>query len=280
VSWQLQAHGICAPVVTSKTKQHNRDRIAADFKAGRLRAICNVNVYTEGFNAPNIDCIVLLRPTLSPGLFSQMVGRGLRVYSSKHDCLVLDFARCIDEHGPIDLLGGERTVMAVCGRCRESFSRAVRLCPACGWEVPKQEIKRLEQKEKERRLHGKKASERSILSTAPEICKVNAVFCARHKKEGLPDSLRVQYRCGLRMFREWICLDHDGYAGQKAREWWKKRFGFGKGGLVTVNMALEYLFLSQELCEWTKTITVRKNGKYWEIVDYNQPLAEELTQCA
>jgi DNA repair protein RadD len=281
VSAELRRHGIHAPFVTSKTRQCDRDRIVADFKAGRLRAICNVNVYTEGFNVQHVDCIVLLRPTLSAGLYSQMVGRGLRICSSgdtsisKDNCLVLDFAGCIEEHGPIDLLGGERTVMAVCGRCRESFSRAVRACPSCGWEIPKQEIERLEQKEKERRLHGKKASDRSILSTQPETHKVDAVYVNRHRKDGSPDSLRVQYRCGLSMFREWVCLDHPEYAGQKGYQWYERRFGRPKQK-PTVDSTLENLFLSQEIHEWTKTITVRKNGKYWEVVDYNQPLVEEV----
>ena len=279
VSQKLRNYGIIAPVVTGKTKQVERDQIAENFRAGKLRAVCNVNVYTEGFNAPNIDGIVLLRPTLSPGLFSQMVGRGLRIDSRRtvHDCLVLDFAGCIDEHGPIDLLGGERTVMAVCQQCRESFSRAIRTCPVCNWEIPKQEIERLEATEKERRLHGKKASEQSILSGTPETCKVDAVFCTRHRKEGSPDSLKVQYRCGLRMFREWICLDHDGYSKTKAQAWWRERFGFKKRTDVqTVNNALENLFLTSELLDWTKTITVLKSGKFYEIIDYNKPIEETV----
>ena len=87
--------------------------VADDFKAGKYRAICNVNVYAEGFNATCVDCIVLLRPTLSAGLFSQMVGRGLRLHGVKEFCLVLDFAGCIEEHGPIDMLGNDAIKMAV-----------------------------------------------------------------------------------------------------------------------------------------------------------------------
>ena len=55
---------------TAKTAHGERDAIAADFKAGRLANILNVNVFTEGFNAKGIDAIVLLRPTLSKGLYS------------------------------------------------------------------------------------------------------------------------------------------------------------------------------------------------------------------
>lgn len=277
VSNELWGHGIPAPYVTGKTKQHERDQIAKNFKTGKFRAVCNVNVYTEGFNAERIDCIVLLRPTLSAGLFSQMVGRGLRLFPTKHDCLVLDFANCIDEHGPVDLLGGKRTVMAICQRCRESYSRAIKICPVCGWEIPKQEFEKLEAKERERRMHGSKISKRSILSTEPETHTVDTVYVSRHRKEGSPDSLLVQYRHDLLMFREWVCLDHDGVAGRIAQQWWLKRCGSGgRGQLTTVNEALGDLLLTQTLKEWTQTITVRKNGKYWEIIGYNNIIPEKV----
>jgi DNA repair protein RadD len=274
VSLELRRHGIYAPFVTGKTRQHERDQIIRDFKIGRLRAVCNVNVLTEGFDAPHVDCIVLLRPTLSPGLFSQMVGRGLRVSPGKADCLVLDFAGCIDEHGPVDLLGGKPIVMAVCQQCRESFSRAIGACPACGWAIPKQEVDHLEAQERQKRLHGDRASSRSILSTEPETHKVDEVFVTRHVKAGSPDSLRVGYRCGLSQFREWVCLDHPGPAGQMAQAWWRKRFAVTRGHMVTVNEALANLFLAQELKEWTKTITIRLDGKWWEVVGHNQPVTE------
>ncbi len=273
ISEELKRHGIYAPYITGKTRQHDRDRIIGDFKDGKIHAVCNVNVLTEGFDAPRIDCIVLLRPTLSPGLFSQMVGRGLRMCAGKSSCLVLDFANCIDEHGPIDLLGdGQQVVMATCSQCRESFSRATRACPACGWEIPKQEIERLEVVERERRMHSDKASGKSILSDEPQTLKVDTVYVARHTKTGSPDSLRVQYRCGAGMYREWVCLDHEGYAGEKAKDWVRKR------GLTefTVNDALNNMFLSQSILEYTKTITIKKIGKHYEIIAYNQQLTGDI----
>jgi DNA repair protein RadD len=269
----LRQWNVCAPMVTGNTKPHDRERITEDFKAGRIRAICNINVYTEGFNAKNVDCIVLLRPTLSAGLFAQMVGRGLRLHPAKRDCLVLDFGGCIEEHGPIDLLGGRPVSLAVCGDCREAFSRAIKRCPICGWEIPKREVERLEATEREKRLHATRASRRSILSNQPETYTVDEIYVNRHVKPGSPDSLRVQYRCGMSMFREWVCLDHPDYAGRKARDWWRLRIGVNKT-LPTVNSALEDMFLTQTLAEWTKTITVRKNGRHHEVVDYNQPVGE------
>ncbi len=269
VSAELRKYGIAAPFVTAKTSQYDRDNIANAFRQRRLSALCNVNVYTEGFDVPHVDCIVLLRPTLSPGLFYQMVGRGMRLDKTKSFCLVLDFANCIDEHGPIDCLNDNKgTVTAVCKQCRESFSRAIRQCPVCGWEVPKQELERLEQKERERRLHGDKISKRNILSCEPETLKVDSVYVSRHCKEGSQDSVCIQYRCGLRMFREWICLDHDGQAGLISQDWWRRRFR--SNGTITVNQALESLLTSQTILEFTKTITVIKDKKYWKVIGYNQ----------
>jgi len=274
VSQELLRHGIHAPAITGKTAHGIRDRVGQDFKGGKLCAVCNVNVYTEGFNATGIDCIVLLRPTLSPGLFSQMVGRGLRMHPGKRDCLVLDFARCIEEHGPIDLLGSGKSVpLATCADCREVFSRAIRVCPNCGWRIPKQEIERMEaEEERKRRMHEEKASREAILSGQPMTYKVDDVLINVHRKPGKPNSLLVRYRCGLKFYREWICLDHEGYAGTKAQAWWIKRFGPQKRN-VTVEDALSGLFTLPTLREWTNTITVRRNGKYYEVIGYNRPVA-------
>ena len=278
VSKELQRHGIHAPAITGGTKRKIRERVADNFKAGKLRAICNVNVYTEGFNATIIDCIVLLRPTLSAGLFSQMVGRGLRLHKQKDVCLVLDFACCIEEHGPIDMLGGEPIALATCELCRESFSRVIGTCPACGWVIPKRIIEKMEAADCEKRLHEIKVSQRSILSDVPEVREVHTVFAARHRKLGSPDSLRVQYRCGKSMFSEWVCLDHEGYAGECASKWWAKRFGLyqvaGGSRPATVNEALNYMFLTQGIAEYTKTISVKRKGKNWEIVAYNEAITK------
>jgi len=275
VSEELAKWGVDAPCIVGTTPQIERDELVRKFKSKQLNAICCVNVLTEGFDAPHIDCIVLLRPTLSAGLFSQMVGRGLRIHEGKADCLVLDFAGCIEEHGPIDMLGeGLRVVLATCPECREAFSRAIGACPACGWIIPKQEVERLEAVEKERRMHGDKASGKSILSTQPITVKVDSVEVRRHVKPGGRDSLRVMYRSGLSFTREWVCLEHEGYAKRKAIEWYTKRFGVPKK-LPTIDEVLSQdMFFVKDLLEWTKTITYVKKGKYKEIIDYNRPLDE------
>jgi superfamily II DNA or RNA helicase len=67
-----------------------RERFVADFKRGDLDCICNVNLFTEGFDCPEIDCVILLRSTQSRPLWCQMIGRGLRSAPDKKDCLILD----------------------------------------------------------------------------------------------------------------------------------------------------------------------------------------------
>jgi len=78
-----------------------------------LPYLVNVNVLTTGFDAPNIDCIAMLRPTMSPGLYYQMVGRSFRMCPGKRDALILDFGGNVLRHGPVDsirIADGRRTV--------------------------------------------------------------------------------------------------------------------------------------------------------------------------
>ena len=273
VSGELAKYGVEAPSITGKTRKADRDRIIRNFKAKRIKCICCVNVLTEGFDVTHIDCIVLLRPTLSAGLFAQMVGRGLRIDPDKMFCLVLDFAGLIDEHGPLDLLGtGDTVPMFVCAKCDESFPRPLKICPACGWEIPPREIERLEkQEEVERRMHEAEASHKAILSGEPQVYEVHSVSVGPHNKPGSPTSLKVRYRCGLNWFNEWICLDHIAYARAKAAAWWRARFG---GDVPNVADALNDMFLAQRLSEWTKTITVIREGKHMRVIGYNQPLRD------
>jgi hypothetical protein len=72
------------------TSGKERDRLVAGFKNGEYECICNVGLFTEGFDCPEVDCVVLLRETRSRALWSQMIGRGLRPFAGKTDCLILD----------------------------------------------------------------------------------------------------------------------------------------------------------------------------------------------
>ncbi len=81
-----------AALILGDTPVAERQGLIAAFKAQQLKYLVNVSVLTTGFDAPHVDVIALMRPTESVSLFQQMVGRGLRLYDGKEDCLVLDYA--------------------------------------------------------------------------------------------------------------------------------------------------------------------------------------------
>lgn len=83
-------HGIDAKYVTAKTKLAERRERIEGFKAGKYPVLLNCGIFTEGTDIPNIDCVILARPTKSRNLLVQMLGRGLRSSPGKENCHVLD----------------------------------------------------------------------------------------------------------------------------------------------------------------------------------------------
>jgi superfamily II DNA or RNA helicase len=82
--------GVSAGLVVGTTPERERNRIYADLEAGIIRVLVNVMVATEGWDCPPVSCVLMARPTRLPGLYAQIVGRGLRLAPGKDDCLVLD----------------------------------------------------------------------------------------------------------------------------------------------------------------------------------------------
>lgn len=86
----FRAYGISAAVVTGHTSRKQRDLIFANWRCGVIQLVCNCSLLTEGFDFPGVAALVIARPTLSPLLYMQMLGRGMRVAEGKFDCLVVD----------------------------------------------------------------------------------------------------------------------------------------------------------------------------------------------
>jgi superfamily II DNA or RNA helicase len=86
----IRASGMTAELVHGGTPASERADIIRRMKAGTLQVICNCGVFTEGTDPPIVDCIVMARPTRSRALYQQMLGRGLRTWPNKADCIVLD----------------------------------------------------------------------------------------------------------------------------------------------------------------------------------------------
>lgn len=93
----FQKEGISAEWASAETPREERDAILERFRRGETRVICNCALFTEGLDVPNISCIVMARPTQSTTVYTQAVGRGLRTYPGKTDCLILDFVPTSDK---------------------------------------------------------------------------------------------------------------------------------------------------------------------------------------
>jgi superfamily II DNA or RNA helicase len=91
LSDSLRQCGVPAGVIHGEMKSSERTRVLKDFRQGVLQVLTNVGVLTEGFDDPEVSCIAMARPTRSESLYVQCVGRGMRLFEGKKDCLVIDF---------------------------------------------------------------------------------------------------------------------------------------------------------------------------------------------
>lgn len=92
----LNEHGFKAAEVNGNSD--NRAEILKDFEEDRYNVLCNSMLLTEGWDCPSVDCIIVLRPTKVRSLYSQMVGRGTRLYEGKTELLLLDFLWHTERH--------------------------------------------------------------------------------------------------------------------------------------------------------------------------------------
>ena len=91
------AAGISAGSVSGSITQDERRSTLARFRDGDLRVVANCAVLTEGYDEPQVDCVIVARPTQSRALYAQMIGRGTRRHPDKTDCLVLDVVGASDD---------------------------------------------------------------------------------------------------------------------------------------------------------------------------------------
>lgn len=226
-------------IVTGESTALERSSTLRSFKAGQLRWLVNVDVLTTGFDAPQVDTICALRATQSPGLWSQICGRGLRIAEGKQDCLILDFGGNVKRHGPLDdpaygvqreassnaggpvEAGGEKG----CPGCGNPVPAQTRVCGNCGfkWPTPKPHESAAD-KDAAILLEELKPVKRIV-----EEMRVGKHFKKKTADPNAPPTLRVDYLCTkpgggniVETISEWVCIEHDGFARQKAVKWWKQ----------------------------------------------------------
>lgn len=259
----------CA-IVTGDTSPAERAEIIARFKGEfipadlfgtpkpPLKFLANVNVLTTGFDAPNTDCVVMLRPTNSPGLLIQCAGRGTRLSpeTGKSSCLFLDYGGNILRHGPLDMIkvkepgsgkGGDAPAKK-CPQCLALIHAGYTACPECGYVFPpKENNDKMTQT----------ASSAGVISGQVDYTdyEVLDVYYCVHEKRGAdpdaPKTMRVDYQVGFNEFKsEWVCPEHTGYARGKFEKWWHKRAALGcpmpRSAREAVSLANEGLLAAPE----------------------------------
>jgi len=92
MAFLLKQKGVAAAFVSGGTRDVTRRKIIGDFKAGRVKVVCNCEVLTTGFDAPKVSHVIMARPTVSQVLYEQMIGRGLRGprFGGTEACVIID----------------------------------------------------------------------------------------------------------------------------------------------------------------------------------------------
>jgi DNA repair protein RadD len=276
VAEALAYYGITASTIHSKIEASCKGwsvarerlyRIEA-FKNREFRALVNMNVLTTGFDHGPIDLIGSLRPTVSPGLHVQMLGRGTRPCEGKENCLVLDFAGNVKRLGPINdpvlpkkkgKTPGEAPIR-ICPQphCGVYNHASARICFNCGFEFPIKEKLTKEAGTAEIIKSNKKAPEPMKV----KVFTVSKAIYKKHHKAGSKPSLQVTYFSSGGTFKEFVCLEHKGYARTMAINWWKSRHN--THAPLTIDQSLDIV----SFLKVPASIRIWVNKKYPEIMSY------------
>lgn len=272
VSAMLNSFGINSSFVHSKITTEERDNRISLFKRRKYKCLVNANILTTGFDDPEIDAILMLRPTMSPVLWVQMLGRGMRVAYGKINCIVLDYAGNTRRLGPINdpLIPNPKNKTSgvapvkTCDKCGVLNHISVRYCIYCmaefGFAV---------------KIEERASSEQIMKTELPQVdtYDVRSMILNWHMKKdratgqyvGLPTIEVAYYVDGFKKpFREYIGFDagHKAFTLRRSHDWWKKRHWSKPPA-----SAEEALAHSKEL-RTPKQIRVHVNRDYPEIIGY------------
>lgn len=215
--------------VFGDTSTIERDAVTREFKAGRFRCLVAVRCLTTGFDAPEVDCVALMTSTMSPVLYSQMVGRGMRPCKPKENCLVLDYGQNVSRHGPVDGILPPRAPKEqkgdaptkTCAKCGEVNFAGVKVCRDCGQEFPiPDKVEKLD----------KRAGAMSFLTgdvgeKQEHDFTIDSFEYRLHAKPGKPPTLRAIYQSRyLPDVSEFVAFESpNNWALNRARKWWRSR---------------------------------------------------------
>lgn len=271
----LRQMGIDAQTMHSKLPKAERSERIKSFKNDSIRCLVTNNMLTTGFDHPPVDAIGVLRPTMSPGLWVQILGRGTRPSEGKNNCLILDFAKNTPRLGPINdpripNKPGKPTgeipvkICPSCGIYNHAGARycgggsspeEAKICGGCAFEFVFET--------KYYQVSGTEDVVRKNEDIEPKIntYSVNHVWYSKHEK-GNKSTLKVTYACGVKSFKEFVPLEHFGQPRDKAIQWWGERHH------SIPPIKVEDALMMQNDLRIPFTITVDETHKYPTIVSH------------
>ncbi len=147
----FRQNGISCEHLDGESTEAERNTTISQFRAGLIQGISNVALFTEGFDVPNVSCVILNRATKSLALYLQMIGRGLRPNQNKTDCVILDHGDNVVTHGwyshehEWSLTGKKKKnkqdafSVRLCDNCEAMMPINQNICPNCGYARPQKE---------------------------------------------------------------------------------------------------------------------------------------------
>ena len=211
VATLLREAGITCGVVTSDQPSADNDAAMAAFEDGTTRALVSCAMLTTGVDLPRIDCIVLLRPTMSKELRLQMIGRATRHAPGKRDALLLDYAGNLARHAPLDALSA---VTKSPERTRQE--RAA--------ETAHEEQEEQEEQEARARRARHAASVLALTRYTVDRLRLRVTPSKRQPGTWL---LQVGYHCPQRQggawVTVWLCVEYLGWPRAQAVAWFQRR---------------------------------------------------------
>ena len=240
-----------AGVVVGDTE--GRDEVLEDWKAGKFPVMCSVNVLSTGFNFPDLDCIVCIRPTQSLSLWVQLLGRGVRNADGKLNCLLLDYSGNLQIHG------------GICAGMEEAYTEKK------GGQLTCSDAKPNPLKNKGKRVKtGKELTDLDPMLATPsgvelEVTNVSYVVLSSRTQTS-KKLLMISYDGttipgGIYMSAsQFVCPEYSGFAYQEAVKWFARR------GEAQVPRSAEAARIKCYSLPVPRTVHIRKSGKYLNVV--------------
>lgn len=239
LSRRLNELGCPSAFIHGQLAADERDSVLHAFGNGRFRALINCMILTTGYDYPGIDCIAVVRPTMSRSLWVQMVGRGLRRSEGKEDCKILDFGGNWRRHGrELDGMPESSVVdepVEDCAQLREKKRNS----------------------EKSERKYAFALDDSPVELQELRVFEIR-YFLERNRKNPSLEQIRVNYRTDGGRVTIWLMPEHATGARWHAARWFARR------GIKMPATAREAYKLACA-AHWPESIHAERDGDFWRV---------------